>query len=114
MQEKFVIFKKLKNRTDLEIGILIKENDSKVLILQDNIPVEHIPFDFTVEYMAGRRVIKGEIVDNWINDRVPPPYRQDINDILKELELREYNQWELFKRYLGRSVRDTYFITQIS
>jgi len=45
--------------------------------------------------------------------RIPPQYRMNIRNILKELELDKYDEWELFKKYSGKSVRDGDYIERI-
>ncbi len=112
MQEKYVIFERLKGKTTL-VGSLIKSGQEKVLTLVDGLEQCNVPFQFIRGYGNGIREFGTEQVDKWIRNRIPPPYRQDIDDVLRALGVADYDEWEIFKAYSGRSARDFYFIERV-
>ena len=49
----------------------------------------------------------------WIRDRVIPPNRQNINEILKKIGIDEYNELAIFLYAKGKFVSDTFRIEEI-
>jgi hypothetical protein len=112
MLEKFKLFD-----SDKEIGTLQRSSEGGHIELEvrliDGLERIEVPYDLHILYASGHRVFKGEVVWEWIIDRVIPSRRQDIHEILESLNIPEYDEWELFKAYSGKCVRDTWRIEPI-
>ena len=64
--------------------------------LSDNLIHFNIPINFWNGYDAGKREFTGKVVFGWIQDRVFPPNRQNINGILKSMGIAEYDELAIF------------------
>ena len=107
MQEKYTI---LRESNTALTGYIYISNNKGTIELNPKAEVNDIPFNFRREFRQGIYQIDSQSVFEWIVQRIPPQYRQDITDVLKELGLKEYNEFELFKVYRGKSVRDDFYI----
>ena len=112
MQEKYAILKK--SNPGKILGTLHCINGAKYAELERNIELIDIPLHFRKNYSGGVLVVDNEAIEYWISTRIPPPYRQDLRDILREFGMDKYDSWELFKAYGGRSVRDDFYIEEIT
>ena len=109
MYEKF----NLLGQSGKSIGTLENTDGYKKITFISDADIRDIPIWFRREYESGILVVDGDNVEHWINGRIPPPYRQDIRDVLRGLGLSHYDAWEIFKRYKGKSVRDNISIEKI-
>lgn len=107
MQEKYVILKKSEQGT---IGQLVIEDNMAWINLNPNLNEKVIPLHFRNSYHKNIYRIDNKQVDKWIKTRIPPQYRQDISEVLQSLGLKEYDEYQIFKAYKGKSVRDDYYI----
>ncbi|MBR1453985.1 MAG: hypothetical protein IJ593_05015 [Lachnospiraceae bacterium] len=97
---------------DKLIGYFYLADEMKVKLL-DNIPILDIPFDFWNEYNSGQRIIGHKEVKEWIDDRVVPAGRQNIDDFLEAAGLEEYDELGLFLYADGKHWRDNFRIEEI-
>ena len=81
--------------------------------LRDNLDYMDIPFHFENGYEKGERSFEGEVVEDYISDRVCPSGRHNIDAILKEAGLQEYSELGLFLHYKGRCVHDSFRIKSV-
>lgn len=103
MNEKFKIM-----YYDNECGYIEynKLNNEFQAHLYDN--AEHVPFllfGFGNETFADDKQVRA-----YIDGVVIPKTRENINDILEELGLDYYNQWEIYKKLEGKNVNDEFWI----
>lgn len=110
MPEKYAI---LSGSNKAVIGHITILDNTGVIELNPQADEGDIPFEFRRSFRNGEYSIDRERVFKWIITRIPPQYRQDIGDVLRELGLSEYNEIEMFKAYRGRSVRDDYYIEMV-
>lgn len=91
-------------------------DDNKVakIILNPNVNVNSVPAHFRPSYLKRVYTIDNSQVKKWVGTRIPPQYRQDISDVLKSLGLKEYDEYNIFKAYKDKSVRDDYFIEKVN
>lgn len=50
----------------------------------------------------------------WVRQRIVPPDRQNIQQILKELHLKEYDEFPLLLNAMGRCAQDDYYLAPLS
>lgn len=66
------------------------------------------------DYIVGFNDIKKEYISKSLfpvlKSRIPPKNRHNINKVLEELKLDEYNELEILKRTRGKCVTDNYEI----
>lgn len=58
-------------------------------------------------------IINNDWTKKWIEERVIPNNRQNINDILKNSKIEKYNELELFIKVKGRSSMDNSYLKEI-
>ena len=75
----------------------------------NDVPVQFSPF---VE--KGQRRIPEKWVYAWIDERVAPPTRQNIGEVLKEHGLNRYDACELLVSNAGRSSQDGFYLREIT
>ena len=110
MYEKFSLL----GQSGKSIGILENTDGYVKITFISGLDISDIPLWFRREYESGILTVDGDNVEHWIKGRIPPPYRQDIRDILRELGLNSYDTWEVFKKYNGKSVRDNICIEELN
>ena len=74
-----------------------------------DVPVQFSPF---VE--KGQRHIPEKWVYAWIDERVAPPARQNIGEVLKEHGLDRYDACELLVSSAGRSSQDGFYLREVT
>lgn len=83
------------------------DNADPRIYLQDNLTDYEIPIDFQRGYNAGERNFDGPLVSTFINDRVTPSGRQNMDTILAIFKLPSYNEVSLFLVANGRHTMDS-------
>jgi hypothetical protein len=94
----------------LHVGQLEKEDGLYKVHLFDGFDPHCVPYDFRKLYGEGRHDFSDREVRGFIYDRVVPPERQDMNDLLKEMGLENYDEWEVFKACRGSFCTDKFSI----
>lgn len=113
MQEQYAILKQ--SNSNIQIGYMyITDNKEGTVKLNPNNDAQNIPLHFRAAFEDGSFIVSSDKVFDWIITRIPPQYRQDISDILRSLGLAKYDEFEIFKAYKGRSVRDDYYIEKVN
>lgn len=111
MKEKYVILKQ--SGKEIIGDFYLEDNKIAKIILNPNIDMKLIPIHFRQFHQKKVYIIENNQVYKWIKTRIPPQYRQDISDILKCLNLTKYDEYQIFKAYNGKSVRDDYYIQKV-
>lgn len=62
---------------------------------------------------AGERELGDEWTRRWVQERVVPPSRQNLGEILRELGLEEYDEIEIMIRNGGRCAQDDFEIAEL-
>lgn len=61
---------------------------------------------------AGTNIITGKQAADWIAGRATPEGRQNIEDILKSIGLRQYDAWNIVKTHKCRCTRDHLYMEE--
>lgn len=88
--------------------------DTLKVKLVDNLDLFNVPIDFHMGYIKGQREFEGKTVFNWVKDRVIPPGRQNIGDILDQVGIKEYDELAIFLYAKGKFTQDTFRIEEIT
>lgn len=97
-----------------KIGTFCIFGDELQLRLDDELDRNDVPMMFWPEYQRGIRVFGDNDCREFIDERMIPPGRQNIGEILKRMGLNEYNQLAMFLYFNGRAVQDNFSIKEIS
>lgn len=74
----------------------------------DDVPAFFVPF---VE--RDERHIDGDLALRWVRERVPPPGRQNIGEVLAAHGLSEYSELALLRSGQGESSQDSFVVEEI-
>ena len=90
------------------IGTLIAEDDIPVRIdLLDGLEAGVVPALLHYQYQEGQRVFDDpEQIMEWVESRCFDRGRMNLDEILQDMGLKEYDPWEMFKRQKGRMAND--------
>lgn len=91
------------------------KNGSNRVEFIEGLTLHNIPIMFYFPYRdKGQRVFEGAEVEEWIESRGFDRGRMNLTEILMELGMKEYDPWEIFKIFHGKSVHDKYWVTEIN
>lgn len=79
---------------------------SEIYELVDGVLLEHVPFGM---FRNGKTEETKKVFD-WVEERVVPPERVGIEDILKAMNLEKYCAWEMVKQTGGTLMTDPFWI----
>jgi len=90
------------------IGVLIAEDDGPVKIeLLDGLAEASVPALLYYQYKEGQRVFDdSEQIMEWIESRCFDRGRMNLDEILADMGLKEYDAWQMFKKQKGRMAND--------
>lgn len=82
---------------------------------KDNVDKRKIPRAFKsmrgdVVYRATNPSLHRRIVKNWLEERVIPPERQNIDDILDYIDMSEYDELRILKKTGASKRYDDYWV----
>jgi hypothetical protein len=100
------------DKQGVDFGALTYNPETKVWHLEIN-PArtwEDTPFSLAVYVKHGIYSLGAEQSLAWVRDRLVPPNRQNIQYILRELELDEYDEFALIQKTRGASPNDGMFL----
>lgn len=84
------------------------------LVFDKRLSIYDVLMMFWPEYQRGIRVFGDNDCREFIDERMIPPGRQNIGEILKRMGLEEYDQLAMFLYFNGRAVQDNFSIKEIS
>ncbi len=102
-------------RTRKASALLLWQQDVRELVIEicDWAGPLDLPMTLGALAQKGLRRIEGEWVERWVRERVPPPGRQNLGEVLKANNLEFYDEYELFFTAEGRCAQDDFFIRAI-
>lgn len=92
---------------------LLDDADRYAVTLKEGLRTFDIPVDFMPEYQNGQRYFTNRAVFAWIADRVIPSGRQNIEEILRKMQLPEYDELGIFLYFHGKCTRDQFRIEEM-
>ena len=103
------------NDNGIEIGCLLYYEKDKCFIveLRDTVDEWTAPLLFSGFVKKGIYTIPRDISLLWVRERIIPSERQNINMILKNHKLKEYDEMKFMEISEGRSSQDSMFIRKI-
>lgn len=79
----------------------------------DGVGPNEVPAIFSFFVAKGMRDIPSEYVRAWVDERIAPPSRQNIGEILRAHDLEEYDPCVLLMSGNGRSSQDGFYLKEI-
>jgi len=73
-----------------------------------------VPVQFSPTVESGRREVPSRWVKAWVEERIAPPSRQNIGEILRAHGLEHYDALELLLSNEGRSTQDGFYLREIT
>lgn len=77
-------------------------------IREDEVPLAFAPF-----VARGELIIPSRWVKAWVEERIAPPTRQNIGEVLRNHGLAAYDPCELLASSRGRSTQDGFYLREI-
>lgn len=96
-------------------AILMWEQADNVLVIEvcDGVGQNDLPMTLGALVAKGMTRIDGEWAVRWVGERVPPPGRQNLGEILKANGLEFYDEYDLFFAGDGRCAQDDFYIREV-
>lgn len=109
------IFAIKENNVANEIGYLFYYEKTKEFYIEllDGLEEWDIPMLLASLYKKGERTIGDYWSRAWVNQRIVPSDRQNIGQILRDNNLKRYDEFDLLCLASGRCEQDDFYITQI-
>ena len=110
MLKKFLIV----DSTGLEFGTLSYESGARTwhVEIDQQRTWEDTPLSLALYIRHGIYSLDEHQSLSWVRDRLLPPNRQNIHDILHALDLPEYDEYGLLQVTAGRSPNDDLFLVE--
>lgn len=92
-----------------EHGILFYNDEDKTFgyFMPEGVDFGHQPSVFSI-LSEKKRLINDREVRMWVKDRIVPPERQNIGEILRNVGIETYDEFEILKFCKGRSCMDAF------
>lgn len=101
------------SRRDLAYLLYFETTKCFYIELLDNADEWKVPLILSSFVRKGERTVNSYWSRLWVQQRVIPPDRQNIGQILRENGLKEYDEFELMMLTKGRCEQDDYYLTPI-
>lgn len=108
------IFEIIDEEINLSIGFLLYYDKEKSYVIELNELDEWTaPLIFSSKVRQGNYSIGRELSKLWINERVIPSGRQNIDSILANAKMQYYDEMTLLEKASGRSSQDSMYIKRL-
>lgn len=96
-----------------QVGVLRYAADTKqfAMSLFPDIPAIDLPLSLEIFAAHDKRELTHQDVMTWIRGRICPSGRQNINSILKELDLLEYDEFAILMHTKARCDKDELYLS---
>ncbi len=95
--------------------LIYYENEKKFFIeIADDVNEWEVPLLLSSYLKKGKKTVNEYHSKLWVQQRIVPPNRQNIGQILKENNLDSYDEFELLTLSKGRCSQDDYYLYPIS
>lgn len=101
--------------SEINIGVLLYYEQEKdfIIELESNLDEWTVPLLFSSYLKSGIYTIPRDISLAWVRERVIPSGRQNINSILNQHRLKEYDEMKLLELSEGKCSQDSLYIRKI-
>lgn len=100
---------------DRQIGTLTYDTDKKRFEMTiDNIPLADLPISLEARVWKGNRTIDHSETMTWIRERICPPGRHNISEILRDNGLSEYDEYGLLMLTKAKCDKDELYLAPLA
>ncbi|MDE7210223.1 MAG: hypothetical protein K2O03_02110 [Lachnospiraceae bacterium] len=110
---KFAIRSELYEGKDLAILYYDEEKKEYEIEIPETTKSQEAPLIIAAFIEKGQRKIGKEWSLRWVQERVTPPNRQNIGQILKANHMTEYDEFKFLVKNEGRSCQDECYIVEM-
>jgi len=90
-----------------------KRNSFRIVFRSD-ITMDEKPPAYVHRFMTnGRNELTGELAQMWVNDRIIPKDRQNIDEILRRNGLHYYREIDMLELSMGRATYDDLYLERV-
>ena len=102
------------NLDNKKVGTLTYDAESREfqMVLDKTVPLDMLPLSLRIFAHRDIYSLNNEHVLKWIKGRIAPPSRHNIKAIMKELEIKEYDEFVLLKETMGRCGKDELYLVE--
>lgn len=101
-------------RRAVPCAILVCDSKDDVRIeISESATANDVPAFFIPFLEKGERLICGDLALRWLRERIVPPGRQNLGEVLKAAGLNEYDEIELLRAGRGKSSHDSFLVHEI-
>lgn len=104
----------IKKDKDLAYLIYYENEKSFYIEIADDVDEWEVPLILSSYLRIGKKTVDAYHSKLWVQQRIVPPDRQNLGQILKENNLDIYDEFEILKMSKGRWSQDDYYIYPIS
>ena len=84
------------------------------IVFRSDIQMDEKPPAYVHRFMTnGRTEITGELAMMWVTDRIIPPNRQNIDEILRVNGLKHYREIDMLELSMGRATYDDLYLERV-
>lgn len=84
------------------------------IAIEPHVSSSEVPAFFVPFVKRGDYYLSPELSLRWVRERVPPPSRQNLGEILKAHGLSEYNELALLRSGRGESSQDSFVVEEVN
>ena len=106
-------FEILNNQDELQ-GVLVAKGKDEFEIMLDKQNTDVLDIAFRQWKNRGFTVVPENLSKSWVEERVIPPNRQGIEEVLVDFGLTEYNLLDMLLATNGRCQLDSSYIREIN
>ena len=89
-----------------------EQKDRMRIVLADDAKPESLPFMLALFAERGEREIPDKWARRWMEERIPPPGRQNLGEVLRANGLDHYDEIALMASSEGRSAQDDFLVRE--
>ena len=103
-----------KKHNGVKVGTLTYDTEDKTfgMTVERGIPVEDLPLSLEILVHRGEYEIGHEGSLRWVRSRITPPNRQNIQEILRTLNLSEYDEFGILEYTKAVSYNDDLYMEE--
>lgn len=90
-----------------------EETDEYALIIPENAKPHELPAIPKVLHAKGVFYVDDYFARKFVQERVPPPGRQNIGSIMRKVGITRYREFDLLMYNAGRSCQDDFILEEI-
>ena len=96
-----------------DLAYLLYDGQDFTIELPEEADPWELPLLLSSACQKGMRHIEADWARAWVQQRIIPPNRHNIQQILRRYGLRQYNEFQLLMLNQGRCTQDSYYLVPV-